>query len=70
MTIAEFVKAERHKRKMTQVEFARHAGVGLRFIRDLEQDKKTLQMDKVNIVLSAFGRRLCAVSTLVPGDRR
>ena len=55
---------------MTQVEFARHAGVGLRFIRDLEQDKKTLQMDKVNIVLSSFGRRLCAVSTLVPGDRR
>ena len=70
MNIAEFVKTERHKLKMTQVEFACHAGVGLRFIRDLEQGKKTLQIDKVNTVLAAFGRRLCAISTLVPGDRR
>ena len=45
MTVAEFVKQERHNLKMTQVEFARHAGVGLRFIRDLEQGKKTLRMD-------------------------
>ena len=70
MTIAEFVKAERHNLKMTQIEFERHAGVGLRFIRDLEQGKKTLRMDKVNAVLAVFGRRLCASSTLVPGDRR
>lgn len=47
MNIAEFVKAERHKLKMTQVEFARHAGVGLRFIHDLEQNKKTLRMGRV-----------------------
>ena len=37
MTIAEFVKPERHNLKMTQVEFARHAGVGLRFIRDIKE---------------------------------
>ena len=70
MTIAEFVKTERRKLQMTQIEFARHAGVGLRFIRELEQGKKTLQMNKVNTVLAVFGRRLCASSTLVPGDRR
>ncbi len=70
MTIPEFVKTERRKLNMTQVEFARHAGVGLRFIRDLEQGKKTLQIDKVNTVLAVFGRRLCSVSTLVPGDKR
>lgn len=70
MNIAEFVKTERHKLKMTQVEFARHAGVGLRFIRDLEQGKKTLRMDKVNTVLAVFGRRLCAESTLLPEARR
>ena len=48
MTIAEFVKLKRHELKMTQVEFARHAGVGLRFIRDLEQGKKRLRMNKAN----------------------
>ena len=55
---------------MTQVEFARHAGVGLRCIRDLEQGKKTLRMDKVNAVLKVFGRRLGAASTLVPEAKR
>ena len=70
MTIAEFVKLERHNLKMTQVEFARHAGVGLRFIRDLEQGKKTLRMDKVNAVLKVFGRRLGAASILVPEAKR
>lgn len=70
MTIAEFVKQERRNLKMTQVEFARHAGVGLRFIRDLEQGKKTLRMDKVNAVLKVFGRRLCAESTLTPEAKR
>ena len=70
MTIAEFVKQQRHALKMTQVEFACHAGVGLRFIRDLEQGKKTLRMDKVNAVLKVFGRRLGAASTLVPEAKR
>ena len=70
MTVAGFVKQERHNLKMTQVEFARHAGVGLRFIRDLEQGKKTLRMDKVNAVLKVFGRRLGAASTLVPEAKR
>jgi hypothetical protein len=35
--------------------------VGLRFIRDLEQGKKTLRMDKVNDVLLLFGAELGAV---------
>lgn len=33
-------------------------GVGLRFVRDLEQGKKTLRMDKVNAVLALFGKEL------------
>jgi len=37
---------------LTQVGLADKAGVGLRFIRDLEQGKKTLRLDKVNLVLA------------------
>ncbi len=40
---------------MTQAEFAVKAGVGLRFVRDLEQGKETVRMDKVNKVLAYFG---------------
>ncbi|EAT59152.1 transcriptional regulator, putative [Chlorobium ferrooxidans DSM 13031] len=39
---------------MTQPELLAKAGTGLHFIRDLEQGKKTLRMDKVNQVLSLF----------------
>ncbi|MEY3310838.1 MAG: hypothetical protein RL348_162 [Bacteroidota bacterium] len=54
MTIAEFVKKSRRMHKISQPELAIRAKVGLRFIRDLEQGKKTLRMDKVNAVLYYF----------------
>lgn len=41
--------------KLTQPELAAKAGVGLRFIRELEQGKDTLRLDKVNQVLQLFG---------------
>ncbi len=50
-----FIKEERRKNSLTQEDLARMTGVGLRFIRDLEQGKKTLRLDKVNQVLAAFG---------------
>ena len=53
-----FVKAKRKKIGLTQPQLAERAGVGLRFIRELEQGKKTLQMDKVNMVLFLFGHEL------------
>ena len=53
--IAFFVKAKRKKLKLTQVELAEKAGVGIRFIRELEQGKETLQLNKVNQVLQLFG---------------
>lgn len=40
---------------MTQEEFAMRSGLGLRFVRELEQGKKTLRLDKVNQALSMFG---------------
>jgi y4mF family transcriptional regulator len=43
---------------LTQKDLADRAGVGLRFIRDLEQGKTSLRLDKVNQVLALFGRRL------------
>jgi y4mF family transcriptional regulator len=53
--LADFVKHRRKKLKITQVELAERAGVGLRFLRELEQGKPTLRLDKVNQVLDMFG---------------
>ena len=53
--IADFVKMERKKAGLTQEEFAERSGLGLRFVRDLEQGKKTVRMDKVNQALAIFG---------------
>lgn len=58
MTLAEFVKSNRNHAKLTQFELAEKAGVGLRFIRNLEQGKPSLRLDKVNQVLQLFGRQL------------
>ena len=57
LTIAVFVKDARRKFGLTQVDLADKAGVGLRFVRELEQGKQTLRMDKVNQVLRLFGRQ-------------
>lgn len=59
--IADFVKEMRKKFNLTQVDLADKSGVGLRFVRELEQGKQTLRMDKVNQVLNLFGRQVGAV---------
>ena len=56
--IAEFVKKRRQQAGLTQPELAEKAGVGLRFIREMEQGKETLRLDKVNQVLKLFGYEL------------
>ena len=56
------VKRKRKENKLTQPQLALKAGVGLRFVRDLEQGKNTLRMDKVNHVLRLFGETLGVVS--------
>ena len=50
-----FLKQKRKETSLTQEEIAYKAGVGLRFIRDIEQGKKSIRMDKLNEVLSLFG---------------
>ena len=61
MQLSVFVKDMRREHSLTQEELAAKAGVGLRFVRDLEQGKQTLRMDKINQVLELFGREVGAV---------
>ena len=60
--IAKYVKTERMKAGLTQEEFAIRSGLGLRFVRDLEQGKETVRLDKVNQALRMFGMET------VPGE--
>lgn len=57
-SLPSFIKEKRKQANLTQPALAAKAGVGLRFIRDLEQGKNTLKMDKVNQVLKLFGHEL------------
>lgn len=61
MTIADFVRQQRKLHHLTQRDLADRAGVGIRFIRELEGGKPTLRLDKVNVVLDLFGHKLGAV---------
>ena len=56
-----FVKRRRKQLGLTQADLADRAGVGLRFVRDLEQGTESLRMDKVNQVLALFGSTLAPV---------
>jgi y4mF family transcriptional regulator len=56
--LADFVASKRKALKLTQPQLADKAGVGLRFLRELEAGKTTLRMDKVNDVLHLFGHEL------------
>jgi y4mF family transcriptional regulator len=56
--IGEFVKLRRKEAGLTQIELAAKAGVGLRFVRELEQGKDSLRTDTVNKVLALFGKCL------------
>jgi y4mF family transcriptional regulator len=56
--LSRFVKEQRKMYHLTQVDLSEKSGVGLRFVRDLEQGKPTLRMDKVNQVLDMFGAEL------------
>jgi y4mF family transcriptional regulator len=63
--IASFVREKRKKLNLTQIELAEKAGVGLRFIRELEQGKETLQLNKVNQVLQLFGQEAGPVKKVI-----
>lgn len=58
--IAEFVKENRKAAGLTQEQFALRSGLGLRFVRELEQGKETVRMDKVNVALAMFNAQAVA----------
>lgn len=66
--VAWAVRSARRDAGLSQEDLARHAGVGLRFVRELELGKGTLRMDKVQLVLQYFGKELGVVD--LPEDRR
>lgn len=61
ITLAMYVKEMRKQYNLTQVDLSEKSGVGLRFVRELEQGKQTIRLDKVNQVLNLFGMEVGAV---------
>lgn len=61
--IGDYIKQERKRAGLTQEEFAMRSGLGLRFVRELEQGKETVRLDKVNQALAMFGKEA------VPGEK-
>ena len=57
-TLSSYIKDMRKQFRLTQVDLAAKSGVGLRFVRELEQGKETLRLDKVNQVLLLFGQEV------------
>ena len=64
ISLVSFVEVRRKLLRLTQPELAMRAGVGLRFVRELEQGEKTLRLDKVNQVLALFGAEVGVVSII------
>ena len=58
------VKLLRKQYNLTQEELSLKSGVGLRFVRDLEQGKETLRLDKVNQLLDFFNYERVATSKI------
>ena len=64
MDLIKFIKLKRKELNLSQMDLAEKSGVGLRFIRDMEQGKPTLRLDKVNQVLSLFGRKMSPIEII------
>ena len=56
--VATFVRKQRKACSLTQAQLSDLTGVGLRFVRDVEQGKQNLMTDKVNQILKFFGATL------------
>ena len=61
-SLSEYVKLMRKEHGLTQVDLSEKSGVGLRFVRELEQGKETLRLDKVNQALNLFGAKVGVVA--------
>jgi y4mF family transcriptional regulator len=61
MTLREYLKKKRKEHSLTQEDLSAKSGVGLRLIREIEQGKTSMRMDKVNQTLALFGTELGVV---------
>ena len=61
-SLSKYVKTMRKEHNLTQVDLSEKAGVGLRFVRELEQGKQTLRIDKINQILNLFGSEVGVVT--------
>ena len=61
-TLSSYVKEMRKQFGLTQVDLAAKSGVGLRFVRELEEGKEALRRDKVIQVLLLFGQEIGPVA--------
>ena len=68
-TLSKYVKEMRKKYNLTQVELSEKSGVGLRLVRELEQGKQTLRLDKVNQILNLFGGEVGVVPMTKTDER-
>jgi y4mF family transcriptional regulator len=68
MTLSTYLKSKRKENNLTQEDLAAKAGVGLRLIREIEQGKNSMRMDKVNQILALFGAEL-SISLLKENNR-
>lgn len=66
--LSKYVKAMRKQYNLTQVELSEKSGVGLRLVRELEQGKETLRLDKVNQILNLFGCEVGVVPMIKPNE--
>lgn len=68
-TLSTTVKSLRKQFNMTQEELSLKSGVGLRFVRDLEQGKASLRLDKVNQLLDFFNCEMVPHQKVRHSDR-
>ena len=66
--IAKYVKSQRKQLGLTQEEFALRSGLGLRFVRELEQGKETVRLDNVNQALAMFGMEVAPARPVAEDD--
>lgn len=57
-SIGTFIKERRAANGMTQSQLGELAGVGRRFIVELESGKPSVRLDRANAVLAVFGKKL------------
>jgi y4mF family transcriptional regulator len=72
-TIGQYLKQKRKQFGLTQEDLSGKSGVGLRLIREIEQGKTTMRMDKVQQILDLFGATLTIQETRkigqIPSER-